>query len=127
MTTRATEASTSEADLRRQLTIAGQPSSVLWSVSTIRPQNPDSFPPGPSDSVLTAVLTYPSPEDVAAIVGTDPTEPVDFAVPDWAPPELKPGSTAQLTVHYGVEDFMNATVMTVPDAPQVIVLVRPNS
>ncbi|WP_156113461.1 hypothetical protein [Paracoccus sanguinis] len=48
--------STSEPNLRRQVTIAGQPRAVLWAAERLGPANPDPFPPGPSDHVPRAVL-----------------------------------------------------------------------
>lgn len=114
--------STSEADLRRQVAIAGQPQAVLWTTERIGPANPDSFPPGPSDYVLRAVLTYGSAAEVAALVGTGPTEITEIDAPGWFPAALGTGGKLGVVRHHDVQGFMDAAVMTVPDAPGIIVL-----
>lgn len=116
--------STSEPDLRRQIPVAGQPRAVLWADETIRPANADSFPPGPVDTRLVAVLTYGSAAEVAAIIGNGPAEPAEMAAPAWFPEGLAPGETLKAVRHYRVAGFGDAAVLTLPDAPGIVILQR---
>ena len=119
--------STSEQELRQQVSIAGQPIAVLWAAERLGPINPDAFPPGPSDHVLRAVLTYGSADEVASVVGDGATEEVEIEAPVWFPEALRPGSTLSALRHYDAEGFMDATTFTVPDAPEIVILERRSS
>ncbi len=121
-------ASTSEPDLRRQVTIAGQPRAVLCAAERLGPANPDAFPPpGPSDHVLRAVLDYGSADAVAVLVGGGPTEALRIDAPAWFPAALSPGQPLDVIRHHGTQGFMDADVMTVPAAPGLILLERQSS
>lgn len=119
--------STSEQDLRQRVSIAGQPKAVLWAAERLGPVNPDAFPPGPSDDVLRAVLTYASAREVASVVGDGPTEAVEIEAPAWFPEALHPGGTLSALRHYDAEGFMDATVLTVPEAPGIVIVERRSS
>lgn len=114
-------------DLRRIVSVAGEPRSVLWAMEPVGPENPDSFPPGPTDYLLRAVLTYGSAGDAAALMGDGPTEAADYPAPAWFPKAAGPGRTIQVIRHHRVQGFMDAAVMTVPDAPGVVIVERPSS
>lgn len=120
-------ASTSEPDLRRQVTIAGQPHTVRWAAERLGPANPDAFPPGPSDHGLRAVLDYGSADAVAALVGGGPTEALRIDAPARFPAALAPGQPLDVIRHHGAQGFMDADVMTVPAAPGLILLERRSS
>lgn len=114
--------STSEPDLRRRIAIPGQPRSVLWAAETVTPASPDSFPPGPSDTRLRAVLTYGSADEVAAIVGDGPAQPAEIEAPDWFPATLHPGGSLGVVRHHRVPGLEEVRVMTIPGAGGVILL-----
>ena len=114
-------------DLRRIVSVAGEPRSVLWAMEPVAPENPDSFPPGPTDHLLRAALTYGSAGEVAALMGDGPTEAADYPTPAWFPKAAGAGRTSEVIRHHRVQGFMDATVMTVPDAPGVVIVERPSS
>lgn len=114
--------STSEPDLRRQIAIPGQPRSVLWAAEAITPASPDSFPPGPGDTRLRAVLTYGSADEVAAIVGDGPAQPAEIEAPGWFPATLHPGGSLGVVRHHRVPGLEDVRVMTVPGAAGVVLL-----
>lgn len=119
--------SDSIAELRRRVTLAGEPTAVLWAAERLGPGNLDSFPPGPTDTRLRAVLTYRSAGELAALLHGGPTEPVDYAAPAWFPASLNPGGTIAAIRHHGVQGFMDAAVMTTLAAPGLLILDRPTS
>lgn len=119
--------SDSEQDLRRRMAFPGQPRAVLWQVETIGPANPDSFPPGPTDTRLRAVLDYGSADEVARLVGDGPVEPMQIDAPGWFPAALTPGQPLAVERRHEAEGFMDAVVMTVPAAPGLVIVDLPPS
>lgn len=120
-------ASDSIAELRRRVTLAGEPTAVLWTADRLGSRNPDGSLPGPTYMRLRPVLTYGSAVELAALPSGGPTEPVDYAAPGWFPASLNPGGTIVAIRHHGVQGFMDAAVMTTPAAPGLLILNRPTS
>lgn len=89
-------------DLRRIVRVAGEPRAALWALEPVGPENPDRFPPGPTDHLLRAVLTYGSADEVAALMGDGPTEAADYPAPAWFPKAAGPGRTIQVIRHHRV-------------------------
>lgn len=112
-------------DLRKLVPVAGSPVTVLWQTEEIPQINKDSFPPGPTDQILWAVVDYGSAEAVAAVLGDGLTDKASITAPGWFPADLSPGAELEVTRHYRVEGFLNASVMTVAAHPGLVILEKP--
>ena len=118
-------AGTSEPDLRRQVTIAGQPRAVLWAAERLWPANPDAFPPPVrrimcSGRCSTMARPTPWPRWSAAV------RPRRFGSTRRRAfrPCSRPALPLDVFRHHGTQGFMDADVMTVPAAPGLILLER---
>lgn len=113
---------TSLEELRRMVPVAGAPVGVMWQAELLGGPADSDFPPGPSDSMLWAVLDYGSDAAMHAALGEGPVADASITAPTWFPQNLAPGTTLKVKRHYRVQGFLDATVMTVANAPGIVIL-----